>query len=83
MIEETRAAVNIRLTDINDIIEYAKETGQSSTEALDNVISAGLKARYQEMEKIPFPGESVEEVDEEFDTWAEGIEEWAKRHAHS
>ncbi len=68
--EETRAAVNVRLIDINDIIEYAKATGQSSTEALDNVISAGLRARYQELEKIPFPKRD-DVLSEEFAKWYE------------
>ncbi len=63
--DQNRADVKIRMTDINDIIEYGKAAGINPTEALDNVISAGLKARWDELEDLG--------------NWTEGIDEWAHR----
>ncbi len=54
--EYGRAYVTIRTKDEKALSEYAKAAGIPPQTALDNVISAGLKARWEELEDIRFKG---------------------------
>lgn len=49
-----RASVAVRIKDIEKLAAYAHVAGISTTEALDNVISLGLKARWEELDNIRF-----------------------------
>ncbi len=49
-----RASVDVRIRDIEKLMAYAKAANISTTEALDNVISLGLKARWEELGNIRF-----------------------------
>ena len=49
-----RSDVGVRIKDIDELARYAHAADISTTEALDNVISLGLKARWEELEDIRF-----------------------------
>lgn len=49
-----RASVAVRIKDIEKLAVYAHVAGISTTEALDNVISLGLKACWEGLDNIRF-----------------------------
>ncbi len=49
-----RAFVEIRIKDIDELAKYAHAANVPTMTALDNVISAGLKVRWEELENIRF-----------------------------
>lgn len=59
-----RSDVGVRIKDIDELARYAHAANISTTEALDNVISLGLRARWEELEDIRFK-EWEEEGNEE------------------
>ncbi len=52
--EYGRAHVSIRWRDVEELAKYARAANIPTQTALDNVISAGLKARWEELEDIRF-----------------------------
>ena len=62
--EYGRTYATIRWRDVEELAKYAHAANMPTQTALDNVISAGLKARWEELENIRFKEWEEEGQDE-------------------